>query len=209
VNLASELDNVLTPPIPLFEAVTRLLGERWLGWDPEVVRHELIREISSLRDIPRENQDKLQAMRFLRISNAAWNDWHVFAQTTLALNGVPIDPESAAILAATHMAYAVDVMKRVDPEKQFSQDVVWFIAAMLNSQGYTKISGTGERDFAAQALADLVNTPMSVLCKRSGGSDTLDDPEEIEEAQLRMDTINTYLEAKLAGEARMRAADHD
>jgi hypothetical protein len=209
VNLASELDNVLTPPIPLFEAVTRLLGERWLGWDPEVVRHELIREISSLQDIPRENQDKLQAMRFLRISNAAWNDWHVFAQTTLALNGVPIDPESAAILAATHMAYAVDVMKRVDPEKQFSQDVVWFIAAMLNSQGYTKISGTGERDFAAQALADLVNTPMSVLCKRSGGSDTLDDPEEIEEAQLRMDTINTYLEAKLAGEARMRAADHD
>lgn len=209
MNLASELDNVLTPPIPLFEAVTRLLGERWLGWDPEVVRHELIREISSLQDIPRENQDKLQAMRFLRISNAAWNDWHVFAQTTLALNGVPIDPESAAILAATHMAYAVDVMKRVDPEKQFSQDVVWFIAAMLNSQGYTKISGTGERDFAAQALADLVNTPMSVLCKRSGGSDTLDDPEEIEEAQLRMDTINTYLEAKLAGEARMRAADHD
>jgi hypothetical protein len=209
VNLASELDNVLTPPIPLFEAVTRLLGERWLGWDPEVVRHELIREISSLQDIPRENQDKLQAMRFLRISNAAWNDWHVFAQTTLALNGVPIDPESAAILAATHMAYAVDVMKRVDPKKQFSQDVVWFIAAMLNAQGYTRITGPGKDRFAAHHLGDLVNPALSVLCKRSGGSDTLDDPEEIEEAQLRMDTINTYLEAKLAGEARMRAADHD
>lgn len=208
MNLASELDNVLTPPIPLFEAVTRLLGERWLGWDPEVVRHELIREISSLQDIPRENQDKLQAMRFLRISNAAWNDWHVFTQTALALNGVPIDPESAAILAVTHMAYAIDVMKRVDPEKQFSQDVVWFIAAMLNAQGYTRITGPRKGRFAAHHLGGLVNPALSVLCKRSGGSDTLDDPEEIEEAQLRMDTINTYLEAKNAGEERMRAADH-
>jgi hypothetical protein len=207
MKLVEMLQNPLIPPIQLAKAVTKTFGERWMGWDPEVLDNELHDELN-LHDRPRENLDKLQAMRFIKISNSPWTNWHVFSQSALALNGVPINVNMAAMPSPAHIAYAVDVMQRVAPKREFSQEVIWLMAAMLFAQGYVRMPESGEG--MESDMGDLVNHALSVLCKRNGGDDVLDDAEEIEEAEMRAATIDTYLKAKHDAERRIeRGEDGD
>lgn len=136
INSREMLTNEDASPALLMHILDRELKDSWKEWEPEVLWDEIKERIGvDLEKYPRGIRDRIMALRVLIKTNTPWQDWHPFLVTALALNGIEPDVETAQTVSPSYMAYAVSVMRRIESENEFDQDVRYMMAAILNSQG--------------------------------------------------------------------------
>lgn len=120
-------------PMVLLMMLLDAYGDECMEWDAEVLRVTLFRDG---RQPTSSVWTKIQAARVLINSPSPWRQWEVFHWISLALAGEPpnfIYLEQADI---GHLGAAVDMMKMIDPDREFSDEIDKFVAATIRHDGF-------------------------------------------------------------------------
>jgi len=121
-------------PFVLDMALLKTFQLDWLKWDPDTLFSEIRETFStSVADV---NRMKILATMTLHVVDAFWEQWDVFENTILALNGViprigHMQPPDAALLMA-----GVDIVASIR-EEEYSDEVSRYTAACLLNEGVT------------------------------------------------------------------------
>lgn len=136
-------------PATYFDVVNQLLPEEWMTWEPETVWSELEAVLGiDVDEISRATKNKIMAYRMAHNSSAPWEDWHVFLNTALAMNGVVPNTDTAQVISPSQVAWAVAKLTEIHPDWKFSESVRAIAAVMLYNDGVCWVPGL---------LGDIVN----------------------------------------------------
>lgn len=121
-------------PLVLDLAVTKKLGPEWWLWEPETIRTALQRNFQAG---PTElNWNKLQAVRTVHVSpGLVFDEWECFLPVITALNNVIPDFNILQLPSPARLYAGVGMLRMLDPEENFSEEVKRFIAASLLHEG--------------------------------------------------------------------------
>lgn len=152
-----------THPLTL-DALMKELIPQWLTWEPEVIW-------LTIRNISRKEpnfytKSKINAMKFLHNSEAAWVSWEDFSHVCDALNNSPPDFDILNKPELGEVANALEIMKRVRAYP-FADEIKKFVAAVCLDHG---ILFAPPPLSIAQSLLDVVE----YRCTRCGNVDILD-----------------------------------
>lgn len=156
---AFNLEDPELHPAVLDSMFTAMFGVDWWGWEHETL-NQVLDEIAGMgTQISDENRDKLQAVSALHVTNYPWMEYHVFEKTATALNGATPDFDHFEDLSPGMILVAVRIMRMIQPDHNFSHDVLRYIAARCVEHGLLI--------FPDQQIGDSVNTVIQRLSSRS------------------------------------------
>lgn len=182
-----------THPLILNLAMLRKYGPEALVWDVAVLEAYMPKDFGA-SSISHVNLHKLEACRAAHLSDAAWEEWHVFGWTTMALNGIPPDFEVLQIPTTAQCLVSLDILQRIRRDLHPSQEVQTYLRKVLRFEDiylalppaeYLPLDGCDFVD--PKKLAEL--WPAVRVSGKAPTGDT------VEAEQLRrLLTIHTYLE---------------
>lgn len=190
------------PPLCLASALQKAFGKGWLLWEPSVLWAEVKDEFGI--ELPRATQDAIMAFRVCLLTNTPWQDWYPFLSVTLALNGVPHNPEYAMPPQPSHLAYALDVMRRMKPDQPFEPEVSNMAAIILWDNGicwapkYPMGDLTNEYLISRQKDEDQL-TLLSFIAKdylEDDGNDAMDDYDTVRLHTIKLRALDLYVNMK-------------
>lgn len=141
----TELEKVAAAPVtnlwrdpeahPLVLALVLLdtYGDEVLGWDGEVLRVTLIRDS---RQPTGSVWTKIQAVRTLLNSPSPWRQWEVLHWLALGLAGEAPNFIYMEQPDLGHIGACIDMMRIVDPSREFGEEVDKFVATVLKQDGF-------------------------------------------------------------------------
>lgn len=71
-------------------------------------------------------------------NHSAFVEWHIFEKTVITLNDREINPLINQEITPCEIAYAITVMRMVDKDSKFSDEVIKYISVMLYHDGFFK-----------------------------------------------------------------------
>ena len=132
--LVGELRDPEINPIRMMLILDRAWGnEGWTDWEPETIRETVRRHGFEL---PRENEDKVMALKVLRKQESFWESARVFPKICLAFNHRIVDwghlqePRMHAISAT------VTLVERYIRERPYDAEVKGYVAAAAIRDGF-------------------------------------------------------------------------
>jgi len=115
-------------PLILYLLCMKYLDESWPTWISDTILMEIER-IFAVKTLP-ENFNKLQAAKTLHASDTFWEEWEIFKNIVLALNGEPLSlqtihaPHTAQIMNALEIANLIRA-------QEYNEEIARFVAACL------------------------------------------------------------------------------
>ena len=110
---------------------------QWTDFLPETL-FETMRDVSKANmntRLSEEFSNMVLAIQTCINSDRPWNEWDVFENTALAINGeIPITDTLQEVFLP-EISFAVNVMNRIK-NPDFSDDVIAYIAAVANRDGF-------------------------------------------------------------------------
>lgn len=113
-------------PVVLLSMLLDRYGQKFLTWLPETLKLTLERDGLAVSN---SNWTKIMAIIPLMTSPTPWRRWEVFHWTALGLSGTVPNFTYLEEPRLGHLVNAVNVMKVVDPPREFGEEVEKFIAA--------------------------------------------------------------------------------
>ena len=177
-------------PILMYRDLVRMYGQEWLSWEPETLWSEIEEDEELVRSIPRGNRDKIMALRTAIRTDIPWNHHEVFENVALGLTGYEARFDIIQSLNTYQIAFALDVMSRIHPTLELSDEVIGYIAATLAYNGLV------------YAPADMFG-PVQEVLDRSSRDDgrtrdaikkAWDDKKEPDEARIDVDPVDHNLD---------------
>lgn len=148
-------------PILLMRDLTRLYGQEWLSWEPETIWSEVAEDERLSTPIPRENRDKVMAVRTAIKSDFPWKRFEVFENVAHAFTGMVPRFDVMQPLEPYQAAFAIDVLHKIHPGIDLDDDVLGYLAALLLEDGIS---------WGPPELFGNVEPPLAIL--RGGRDDT-------------------------------------
>ena len=144
----------------LVKATFDQYGNHCLAWEPETLRLEFIEDGL---DVPRQNFDALMAAFTLIQTDAFFWDHRVFAQTCLAFNQLPCDPELTPELTPAQISWALDEAEVLCPEKGTVFDTSPTVYAAVSLQNMGMVWAPGNLGFLNEILEELVECDAELI----------------------------------------------
>ncbi len=113
-------------PVVLMSMLLDRYGQEVLTWLPETLKLTLERDDVVLSN---SNWTKIMAVIPLMTSPTPWRRWEVFHWTALGLSGTVPNFTYLEEPRLGHLVNAINVMKIMDPPREFGEEVEKFIAA--------------------------------------------------------------------------------
>ena len=120
-------------PVSIYIACRKYLDDDFLSWSPEA-RKEVI-ERKSGKAMPLLAHNMLEAMVTLYVTNSPWRDSTIFEKIVWALNGHIPNMLSMETPPPYYVGYAVTIMKHLNKDEKFSEEVNKYIASVLLEYG--------------------------------------------------------------------------
>jgi len=79
--------------------------------------------------------EQLQVLQVLKVNLAFWQDYFVFENIVLALNGIKPELGFLQGCAPEQMWYAIKIVNKTFPEREFDDEIKHYIRFMSNNQG--------------------------------------------------------------------------
>lgn len=127
------LENFNYRPLYYYNLLTDIYKEEWLDWDPTTIRLTLERDFNI--DIPDEIIDCIAALIAVKKSTLPFVDVNVFIHVVIALTNPPADFTILQETSPPRIAKAINVMKHLRPEQQFSNEIQTYIAFVCWTDG--------------------------------------------------------------------------
>lgn len=115
-------------PLILYLVCEQHLEADWKTWISETIVSELKRLFGI--EIPELNLNKLQAAKTLHVSDTFWDEWEIFKNITLALNGLPLSTQTIHAPNTAQLMNAVE-MANIVRKQAYDPEVARFAAACL------------------------------------------------------------------------------
>lgn len=134
--------NPQTPATVLLFLLVDELGTEWFDWEPETLDREIWAAWKAT--VPQDNKDKIWALVTCLTTNLFYQDLNCFIHTCNALNDSGSDFANFDPASVSDMAWAVaeivliDPPEKKDPSYQFSPEVVAYMSAEMDREGFTK-----------------------------------------------------------------------
>ena len=126
-------------PLVLDLLVTKELGPEWWTWEPETIRQILpstFKDRTGHTSISELVWSKLQAVRTVHVApGLVFDEWEVFLPVITALNNVVPDFNVLQLPSPSRLYAGVGMLKMLDPEEEFSDEVTKFCACALLYDG--------------------------------------------------------------------------
>ena len=125
---SSVFENPDAHPLIMYLLCIKNLGPSWTTWITETIISEIKRVFGV--EISLANLNKLMAAKTITVSDAFWEEWEVFNNIVLALDGkalsttILVAPDTATLMNSIEIATIV----RNEP---FSEEIARFVAACL------------------------------------------------------------------------------
>jgi hypothetical protein len=121
-------------PATLYSACIKHLGKDFYLMDIETISDTLERNLSV--SLNKEQLSMLAAMTVLKVTDTPWIDYSTFENIVWALNGYIPNLNTMVIPPSYYTAYGVLIMKAVEKDKEYTDDVRGFITAILLNEGF-------------------------------------------------------------------------
>jgi hypothetical protein len=142
--------------LKIYEFLNSAFGEDWWELEFETIERLLwVKYGTTLDDV---NRDKIWAVKYLCNSQRSWLDWWMYNQVAVALAGAIADFEVLRTPTPGMIINAIDVMKYIRPEEQFSREVKKYISILLIKEGIY---------VPPPSLVELIGEEFEVLLKNS------------------------------------------
>jgi len=115
-------------PLILYLACEKILEPDWKTWITDTTVSEIKRITGA--DITDSNLNKLQAAKTLYISDTFWDEWEIFKNCVLALDGMPLATQNIHAPDTARLMNAVEIANLVR-KQEFDEEVARFVAACL------------------------------------------------------------------------------
>lgn len=190
------------PPLCMASALQKAFGKGWLLWEPSVLWSEVKDDFGI--DLPRPARDAILAFRLCLLTNTPWQDWHPFLSVALAMNGIPHNPEYAMPAQPSHLAYAIDVMRRMKPDQEFEPEVRNMAGVILWDNGICWAPeypmGSLVNDYLlSHQRSDDQQTLLSFIAKdylEDDGNDAMDDYDTVRLHTIKLRALDLYVNMK-------------
>jgi len=206
VNSKEILSSEGSPPPALAKALHSQYGNDWLEWDPITIWAEVKDDFGI--DLSEEHKNAIMALRTCMGVVAPWKEWYPFVRVVDALNGDLASIEYVAPPSIADLAYAVDLMTRLKPDIQFSDEVRRMMAITLWDHGvcWAPVNGLGR--FVNDYLLEYQKTPeqrlfLSFLAKdylADDGYDAMDDYDAVRMHTIKLKSMDIYVTMKRKAE---------
>lgn len=120
-------------PLIIDLLVFRYLGRDWLEWEPETIRQELTQAVGVIDEL---TWAKIQAVKALHVNPFfCFSQWEVFLPVITALNNVIPSFDYVQAPTVPRLYAGVDIMRTVEAEEPFGDEVRRFVAASCLHRG--------------------------------------------------------------------------
>jgi hypothetical protein len=187
-------------PLQIFDVLNMRYGQAWPEWEPDTVWWALRRDFGSVGEIAR---NKILALDVAASTDTPWIDWDTFENCGQSWNDfVPVFG-SFQPMTPMQIAFAVQVLRGVRGEEEFSWEVNAYIAAVLEEHGW--VYAPEEWFAGAQELLDRKDWLIGLRVDVADAWEKVKDipPQEIEWEEdarsihlLKMATVKSYLEGR-------------
>ena len=121
-----------THPLQLLQVLNQRYKQAWIDWEPDTLWWAIRKDFGPVGDVTR---NKIQALRLALSSNRPWQDWDAFEKCSLSWNDqIPIFGAYQP-MTPSQTAFGVHILKELQPELEFSNEVKAYIAAVLEEAG--------------------------------------------------------------------------
>lgn len=186
-------------PLSLLNSFRQYLGNEAILWSPDV-RKDVFEKKSGIKLTPTA-QNMLEAIVTLLVSDIAWKEYNVFEKVVWALNGYVPRMDITELPPSYYIAYALEVMSKINNGEELSDEILKYIASILNEEGICLAVPPLEK--AQEQLNRLVeNTNFVEEIKKAWEiskdkleeEPNIDDPISVQISRLKM--IQLYLNRK-------------
>lgn len=115
-------------PLILYLLCMKRLDPSWTTWISETIMQEINR-IFGVK-ILMENFNKLQGAKTLHISDAVWEEWEVFNNVILAIDGQPLSLQTLVAPSTAALMNGIEIM-HIIRQQEFSEEIARFVATCL------------------------------------------------------------------------------
>lgn len=165
-------------PLQMFEVLNMRYEAKWGEWESETLFWALRRDFGPVGDLSR---NKVQALRLAATTDMTWLDWDVFEDSGLAWNDVIPIIGKFQPMSPAQTAFAVEVLRGIRDDEEFSHEVNTYIAAILVDHGYVYAPEgffAGAQDIISKSREDLL--PLQVEVQRAWEGSRETDPSTIQ-----------------------------
>lgn len=192
-----------TSAVALCRAAEIVLGDAYVGWEPETTWVELSRQGV---EVPVEARDRLMAALALRLVPAFYWDAIAFSATAVAFDGRPahveiLEEASPAALAWAMIEAAWIRRRHGDQDLRPEHEAIAYAAVILDRAGY--VLAPAELSFAQEALD--ARRPRSSLLDDVRARWSGVDKAHVERLSLEENPIDVQIARLAAVEAHVRA----
>ena len=120
-------------PLQILDILTRRYKTDWVKWEPETLWWALRRDFGPVGDVTR---NKIGALRVAVGTDIPWLDWDVFEDSGLAWNDIVPVIGTFQPMTPMQTAFAVNVLRTIRPDEEFSHEVRAYISAILDDHGF-------------------------------------------------------------------------
>jgi hypothetical protein len=122
-------------PVTFSILLTNKFGSDWVGWEPETLRSEILREFKA-PSISEHNWSKIQATRTLLRTTGFWVEWHIFEKMLQALNNNVPRWDLCQKCSLAQLMAGVDIANTIR-QRNFDEEVAKYVAACAIDEGIT------------------------------------------------------------------------
>lgn len=126
-------------PLVLDLLLTKEFGPEWWSWEPETLRQVIPQQFKTAEGYAPISElvwNKLQAVRTVHVSpGLVFDEWECFLPVITSLNNVIPDFNVMQLPSHSRLLAGVGMLKALDPEETFSEEVKRFSAAALLHDG--------------------------------------------------------------------------
>ena len=150
------LNNDNSSAIKIYEFLNTTLDDDWYELEFETIERLLwVKYGAALDEVI---SDKIQAIKHLCNSQRPFLDWFLFNQTAVAFSGAIADFDILRTPTPGMIINAVDAMRYIRPEEEFSREVKKYISIILIQEGIS---------VPPPSLVDLIGEEFEVLVKNA------------------------------------------
>ena len=206
MSVSGVLSSPESPPTALARALSKAFGEAWVGWEPIVLWTE-IKEDTGV-DLSRAHKDAIMAIRLCMTTNLPWTDWRPFLATVKALNGNEVNPQVVSPLSLSDLAYGIDLMRRLKPSQEFSDEVMSMAGITVWDHGACWIPQAQLGEIVNEYLLSQQETEdqrelLTILAKdyySDDGLDAMDDVDLVRMHTIKLKSLDLYIGMKRKAE---------
>lgn len=121
-------------PLQMLEVLNARYKDEWVDWEPETLWWALKKDFGVVGKIAR---DKIEALRTALRTYLPWDDWDTFENCTLAWNDLTPIFGAYQPLTPSQAALGVTILRAIEPNTVFGNEVKAYIAAVLDEHGFS------------------------------------------------------------------------